>query len=77
VDDDNWNPDFDFHLQAGSVAIGAGVNGEDLGIYDGVTPFLFNNFGFTAGIPTVTITAITEQVAPGDNIEVTIQSNSN
>ena len=77
VDDDVWNPAFDFHLQAGSVAIGAGVNGENLGIYDGMTPFLFNNFGFTAGIPSVTITAITEQVAPGDNIEVTIQSNSN
>ena len=66
----------DFHLQAGSPAIGAGVNGFDIGLYDG-NAFEFNNFGFTPGIPTVTITAITEQVAPGDNVEVTIQSNSN
>lgn len=77
VNDDVWNPLFDFHFQIGSVAFGAGVNGEDLGVFDGSTSFLFNNYGFTAGIPTVTITAITEQVAPGGTVEVTIHSNSN
>ncbi|MCB0754370.1 MAG: hypothetical protein H6601_12355 [Flavobacteriales bacterium] len=32
-----WN--FDFHLQPGSPAIGAGLNGEDLGIYGGNYPW--------------------------------------
>lgn len=66
----------DYHLQAGSPAIGTGVDGDDMGIYNNAS-FIFNNFGFPSGIPTVTITGITAQVAPGGTVEVTIQSNSN
>jgi hypothetical protein len=31
----NFNPTFDYHLQSGSPAIGAGDNGLDCGVYDG------------------------------------------
>ncbi|AOW19661.1 right-handed parallel beta-helix repeat-containing protein [Urechidicola croceus] len=75
--DDFWNPEEDdYHLQAGSLAIGAGVDGEDLGIYDNGS-FLFNNFGYTNGVPTVKITSISSSIAPGDNLEVTISTTSN
>ncbi|MFK7832475.1 MAG: hypothetical protein AB8B52_04290 [Winogradskyella sp.] len=66
----------DYNLQAGSPAIGSGAGGLDMGLYDNIN-FVFNNSGFTAGIPSVSITAITEQVAPGGTIEVTIESSSN
>lgn len=66
----------DYNLQAGSNALGTGVDGDNMGIYNN-SSFVFNNFGFTAGVPVVTITGITTQVAPGGTVEVTIQSNSN
>lgn len=66
----------DYHLQAGSPAIGSGVGGIDMGIYDGST-FTFNNFGYTNGIPTVKITNITDRIAPGANLSVTINTNAN
>jgi len=67
----------DYTLQATSPALGAGVDGDDIGLYSTNTNFTFNNLGFTAGIPIVTITSITSQIAPGGDLEVTIQSNSN
>jgi hypothetical protein len=66
----------DYHLQGGSLAIGNGVAGEDMGIFN-AGPFVFNNFGYTNGIPTVKITAITNSVTVGGNLEVTINTNSN
>jgi hypothetical protein len=78
ADDDFFDPLIDdYNLQTGSPALGAGVSGDNIGIYSTNTSFQFNNLGFTAGIPTVTITAITSQVAPGGNLQVTIQSKSN
>jgi len=71
-----FGPTDDYHLQAGSIAIGNGVAGEDMGIYN-TGPFVFNNFGYTNGIPIMKITAITNTVAPGANVEVTITTNSN
>jgi len=65
----------DFHLQASSTAIDKGVSGEDIGIYDDGN-FVFNNVGFTSGIPTVKIEAISNTVAPGATISVTISSNT-
>lgn len=66
----------DYNLQAGSPAIGSGVGGIDMGVYDG-SAFTFNNFGFTNGIPTVKITNITDRIAPGANLSVTINTNAN
>lgn len=74
--DDVFDANFDYNLQTGSPAIGTGTLGVDIGLYDNAG-FIFNNFGFTPGVPTVNITAITSQVAPDNNIEVTIESNSN
>jgi len=65
----------DYNLQTGSQAIGAGVNGENLGIFDG-GGFLFDNLGFTDGIPTVNIQAISTSVAPGQNLNVIINTSN-
>ncbi len=39
LEGESFSYDHDYHLQSTSPAIGAGVNGEDLGIYDGDYPF--------------------------------------
>ena len=39
VDGAEFSIEHDYNLQAGSPGIDAGVNGEDLGIYDGMYPF--------------------------------------
>lgn len=65
----------DYNLDAGSPAIGTGAGGVDMGIYDGT--FNFSNFGFTNGIPTVKIANITDRIAPGANLSVTINTNAN
>lgn len=76
--DDNFDPLIDdYHLQAGSPALGTGTAGDDIGIYSTNTEFIFNNLGFTAGIPIVTITSITSQIIPGGTLNVSIESNSN
>lgn len=66
----------DYNLQVGSPAIGTGAGGVDIGLYDNIN-FVFNNFGLTPGVPIVNITDITDQVAPGAMVEVTIESSSN
>ncbi|GGD20503.1 right-handed parallel beta-helix repeat-containing protein [Hyunsoonleella pacifica] len=76
TDTTNYNSTDDYNLQAGSPAIDSGVQGVDMGIYDGST-FTFNSFGFTNGIPTVKITNITDRIAPEDNLSVTIDTNAN
>jgi len=75
-DNSFFNFEDDFNLQVGSPALGTGVNGDDIGLFGG-NGFMFNNSGFSTGIPIVNITAITSQVAPGGNVELTIESSSN
>lgn len=73
---DDYEPLSDnYTLLENSPAKGAGVNGEDLGIFDG-SGFVFDNFGFTQGIPTVRIQAISTSVAPGQNLNVIINSSN-
>lgn len=72
-----FNPAFDFNLTSTSPAIGSGVDGDHMGLFSNKTSFIFNNFGFTQGIPTVKISDITSQVASGSNIGVTIDFKSN
>jgi hypothetical protein len=74
--DDIFDVTDDYHLQGGSPAIGAGVSGGDLGIFN-TGAFVFNNFGLTNNIPTVKISAITETVQEGETITVTINTNAN
>jgi hypothetical protein len=66
----------DYNLQPGSPAIGTGAGGVDIGLYDN-SAFTFNNFGYTNGIPTVKITNITDRIAPGATLSVTINTNAN
>ncbi|MAT89389.1 MAG: hypothetical protein CMC35_01750 [Flavobacteriaceae bacterium] len=68
--------DDDYRLQNGSPGIGTGISGGDLGIFDS-SGFLFNNFGITQGIPSIKILSITSQIAPEENLEVIIESNTN
>ncbi|WP_299100845.1 hypothetical protein [uncultured Winogradskyella sp.] len=65
----------DYHLLSGSPGINFGNDGLDVGIYN--SGYSFNNFGFTNGVPRVSITAITNTVAEGADVEVTIQGNTN
>ena len=65
----------DYHLQAGSTAIGAGAGGADVGIYWG--SFEFNNIGFTNNLPTVKITAMPNTVNQGATINVIIETKAN
>ncbi|WP_149274929.1 right-handed parallel beta-helix repeat-containing protein [Pareuzebyella sediminis] len=75
-DNDNatFEPDIDdYRLQSSSPALNAGVNGEDIGLYGGGS-FIFNNQGFSNGIPTVSIQAISTTVEPGQNLNVIIST---
>lgn len=65
----------DYNLQIGSPGKGTGAGGVDMGIYDGT--FNFSNSGYTNGVPTVNIDSITDRVAPGANLSVTISTNAN
>ncbi len=67
----------DYNLGAGSPAIDAGVNGEDIGLYDDSSSFTFNNLGYSNGVPTVRIEAISTTVAPGQNLNVIISTTNN
>ncbi|BFP40263.1 hypothetical protein FGF1_11080 [Flavobacteriaceae bacterium GF1] len=76
--EDNDNTTFEplqdnYQLLGNSLARGAGVNGEDLGLFDG-SGFVFDNVGFTDGIPTINIQAISTTVAPGQNLNVIINT---
>ncbi|WP_396635420.1 hypothetical protein [Maribacter sp. R77961] len=79
--EDNDNANFDalldnYILQPSSPGIASGVNGENIGIFDGGN-FTFNNIGLTNGIPTVNIDAISTTVAPGQNLNVIISTTNN
>lgn len=76
ADDTDFDANDDYHLQEGSIASGSGVGGIDISLYDD-SNFSFNNFGYTNGIPTVKISNITDRIAPGANLSVTINTNAN
>lgn len=65
--------DADYTLQTGSPAIGAGVNGEDLGIFSG---FNFNNLGVPSGYPTVNIVSSTPSLPQNGSLKVTLTAKS-
>ncbi|MDP5092516.1 MAG: hypothetical protein NWQ17_04365 [Polaribacter sp.] len=59
----------DYTLQTGSPAIGAGVNGEDLGIFAG---YNFSNLGLPAGYPTINIVSSTSSLPQNGTLKVTL-----
>ncbi|WP_411831067.1 hypothetical protein [Mariniflexile sp. AS56] len=73
--DDIWSSTRNFHLNTSSPAIGAGKDGNDIGIFN-AGPFTFNNNGYANGIPTVNITSLTPIVPTNGELEVNISTTS-
>ena len=71
----SWDPTLDYHLKSISPAIGTGVDGLDMGIFN-AGPFTFNNNGYANGIPTVTISSLTQVIATNGQLEVNITTTS-
>ena len=62
----------DYHLQEGSVAIGAGTNGTDLGIYGGLIPY---RKGGEPPIPKISVfNILNTAVPPGGDLNIEIES---
>lgn len=68
---DYWS---DFHLKPGSPAIGAGLNGVDMGVYGGETPF--NDSGYP-DIPAIYYLDVPFVGSQKEGINVTIKVKSN
>lgn len=60
-----------YHLSTGSVAIGAGLGGVDIGIYGGVTPF--DDFYYLNYLPTITVFTSPAVVDQNGNLNIQIQ----
>lgn len=76
VDNATYEPlEDDYQLLDNSLAKAAGINGEDIGLFDN-SGFVFNNVGFTNGVPTVKIQAISTSVAPGQNLNIIINTSN-
>ncbi len=66
----------DFHLQTGSPAIGAGNDGEDLGIYRNQYPFTIR--GYPYGLPYLTeFLLYNTTISPGGTLNIHIKANAN
>jgi len=73
-----WSAAYDFTLQAGSPAIGAGSDGLDIGIYGGTYPFQDTNFVLkTTDAPVIQILNTSGVINPGDNLPVRVKAKSN
>lgn len=64
-----------YTLQAGSPALGSGLNGEDIGLFG--NGYTFNNIGTPANYPTITITNSTAAIPSGGTLSVTITGKAN
>ncbi len=74
-----WSSGYDFTLQAGSPALGAGSDATDIGISGGTSyPWAEANFNLkTTDAPTIQILNTTTVINPGDNLPVRIKVKSN
>lgn len=66
----NAHPDNNYILQSGSPAIGAGLNGEDIGLLGGQPNFTFRGYGYPHGYPTTQITSSTAGVPQGGLLHI-------
>lgn len=74
----SWADTHDFTLQAGSPALGAGSDGEDIGITGGTFGFTATNFQLdTTPLPTIQILNTNTVINPGDDLDVRIKAKSN
>jgi hypothetical protein len=65
---------YNFNLLAGSPAIGSGMNGVDMGIYGGDTPYID---GGIPGLPSIFQLEADNVVSPETGIDVNIKARSN
>jgi hypothetical protein len=66
---------YDFHLQTGSPAIGAGTYGTDIGLYGGPAPFV--DGGGLVAIPQITrLTIINSMLPKNETLQVDIKAHS-
>jgi hypothetical protein len=73
-----WSAAYDFTLQAGSPALGAGSDGLDIGISGGNYPFPGSNLVLkTAAAPVIQILNTAGLINPGDDLPVRIKAKSN
>jgi hypothetical protein len=73
-----WSSAYDFTLQGGSPALGAGSDGTDIGISGGAYPFPDANFILkTSPVPVIQILNTSTVINPGDNLPVRIKAKSN
>ncbi len=74
----SWADTHDFTLQAGSPVLGAGSDGEDIGITGGPFGFTESNFQLdTTPLPTIQILNTSTVINPGDDLDVRIRAKSN
>ncbi len=74
-----WSSGYDFTLQGGSPALGAGSDGTDIGISGGVT-YAWPDANFvlkTTAAPVIQILNTSTVINPGDDLPVRIKANSN
>ncbi len=62
----------DYHLITGSLASGAGFNGEDIGIYGGATPF--SDLWYLTRLPSITELSCPSVVDQNGNLNVHIEA---
>jgi len=65
----------DYSLQVASPAVGAGFNGENIGLFG--NGFLFNNIGSPAGYPSLKITNSTAIIPVNGILNITITAKAN
>lgn len=70
------NPANDYHFQANSPAIGAGGDGNDLGVENGNYPFSVR--GYPTGLPYMTDFVINNNIlSAGTDLDINIKANAN
>jgi hypothetical protein len=74
-----WSSSYDFTLQAGSPALGAGSDGTDIGISGGAS-YAWPDANFvlkTSAVPVIQILNTSTVINPGDDLPVRIKAKSN
>ncbi len=64
---------YNYHLKAGSPAIGAGTGGTDCGIYGGLFPFVDNG---RTWLPIITETIVPAVVNIDDGLDISVKAKS-
>ncbi|GAB4372155.1 MAG: hypothetical protein Kow0042_15340 [Calditrichia bacterium] len=74
VDSGSVSTDGDWQLRSGSPAIGAGLNGEDCGMFGGTTPYILSGI---PAIPTIYFFVAPSSASGTQGLQVQIKAKSN